>query len=105
MMWPDNCWDCSGERSVSLLNRIQYPSDVIALVVLWRLPCRLTLRNLAGQSRVYLLECRGRAHRLALGCHDREVTGWVATTAAPTMRGACKADALSLGHQGDRRFA
>ena len=30
-----------------MLNRTQYPSDVIALVVLWRLRYRLTLRDLA----------------------------------------------------------
>jgi transposase-like protein len=30
-----------------VLNRAQYPSDVIALVVLWRLRYRLTLRDLA----------------------------------------------------------
>jgi transposase-like protein len=30
-----------------MLNRTQYPSDVIALVVLWRLRDRLTLRDLA----------------------------------------------------------
>jgi transposase-like protein len=35
------------ERSGSLLNHTQYPSDVIALVVLWRLRYRLTLRDLA----------------------------------------------------------
>jgi len=29
-----------------LLNRTQYPSDVIALVVLWRLRYKLSLRNL-----------------------------------------------------------
>jgi len=35
------CLDCTkqfNERSSGLLNRTQYPSDVIALVVLWRLP-------------------------------------------------------------------
>jgi putative transposase len=35
------CRDCGkqfNERSESLLNRTQYPSDVIALVVFWRLP-------------------------------------------------------------------
>ena len=34
------CLDCTkqfNERSSGLLNRTQYPSDVIALVVLWRL--------------------------------------------------------------------
>jgi putative transposase len=33
-------------RSSGVLNRAQYPSDVIALVVLWRLRYRLTLRDL-----------------------------------------------------------
>nr|WP_294169592.1 hypothetical protein [uncultured Sphingomonas sp.] len=44
------CWDCrkqSNERSGGLLNGTQYPSDVIALVVLWRLRYRLTLRDLS----------------------------------------------------------
>src|SRR5918994_157769 len=44
------CRDCGrqfNERSAGLLNRAQYPSDVIALVVLWRLRYRLTLRDLA----------------------------------------------------------
>jgi putative transposase len=43
------CRDCgkqSNERSESLLNRTQYPSDVIALVVLWRLRYKLSLRDL-----------------------------------------------------------
>jgi len=43
------CRDCGrqfNERSGGLLNRTQYPSDVIALVVLWRLRYRLTLRDL-----------------------------------------------------------
>jgi len=44
------CRECgkqSNERSASLLNHTHYPSDVIALVVLWRLRYRLTLRDLA----------------------------------------------------------
>jgi putative transposase len=44
------CRDCGkqyNERSGSLLNHTRYPSDVIALVVLWRLRYRLTLRDLA----------------------------------------------------------
>ena len=43
------CRDCAkqfNERSDSLLNRSQYPSDVIALVVLWRLRYKLALRDL-----------------------------------------------------------
>src|ERR671927_270023 len=35
------------ERSAGLLNRTQYPSDVIALLVLWRLRYKLSLRDLA----------------------------------------------------------
>ncbi len=44
------CRDCGkqfNERSGGVLNRAQYPSDVIALVVVWRLRYRLTLRDLA----------------------------------------------------------
>ncbi len=44
------CRECGkqfNERSGGLLNRAQYPSDVIALVVLWRLRYRLTLRDLS----------------------------------------------------------
>ena len=44
------CLDCTkqfNERSTGLLNRTQYPSDVIALVVLWRLRYKLSLRDLA----------------------------------------------------------
>src|SRR5208337_3052863 len=44
------CLDCtkqSNERSTGLLNRAQYPSDGIALVVLWRLRHKLSLRDLA----------------------------------------------------------
>jgi putative transposase len=44
------CRDCGcqcNERSGGQLNRTQYPSDVIALVVLWRLRYRLTLRDLS----------------------------------------------------------
>jgi putative transposase len=44
------CRECGkqfNERSAGALNRTQYPSDVVALVVLWRLRYRLTLRDLA----------------------------------------------------------
>jgi putative transposase len=43
------CRDCGrqfNERSAGVLNRTQYPSDVIALVVLWRLRYRLTFQDL-----------------------------------------------------------
>src|SRR6201993_2916503 len=42
-----NCGKQFNERSAGLLNRAQYPSDVIAPVVLWRLRYRPTLRDLA----------------------------------------------------------
>jgi putative transposase len=41
------CGKQFNERSGTLLNRAQYPSDVIALVVLWRLRYKLSLRDLA----------------------------------------------------------
>ena len=43
------CRDCGkqfNERSAGILNRAQYPSDVIALVVFWRLRYKLSLRDL-----------------------------------------------------------
>src|SRR4051794_37072329 len=40
------CGKPFNERSDTLLNRAQYPSDVIALVVLWRLRYKLSLRDL-----------------------------------------------------------
>lgn len=45
------CRDCGrqfNERSGGVLNRTQYPSDVIALVVLWHLRYRLTLQDLSN---------------------------------------------------------
>ena len=43
------CRQCGkqfNERSGTVLNRAQYPSDVVALVVLWRLRYKLSLRDL-----------------------------------------------------------
>ena len=43
------CRDCgkqSNDRSGTALNRTQYPSDVVALVVLWPLRYKLSLRDL-----------------------------------------------------------
>ncbi len=40
------CGKQFNERSGGLLNHVQYPSDMIALVALWRLRYRLTLRDL-----------------------------------------------------------
>src|SRR3954468_137181 len=41
-----SCGKQFNERSGTILNRAQYPSDVIALVVLWRLRYKLALRDL-----------------------------------------------------------
>jgi putative transposase len=41
------CGKQFNERSTGVLNRTQYPSDVVALVVLWRLRYKLSLRDLA----------------------------------------------------------
>ena len=41
------CGKQFNERSDNVLNRAQYPSDVIALVVLWRLRYKLSLRDLS----------------------------------------------------------
>src|ERR1700689_3441373 len=40
------CGKQFNERSDGVLNRTQYPSDIIALVVLWRLRYKLALRDL-----------------------------------------------------------
>ena len=40
------CGKQFNERSAGVLNRTQYPSDAIALVVLWRLRHKLALRDL-----------------------------------------------------------
>lgn len=43
------CRECgkqSNERSGTLLNYVRYPSDLVAPVVLWRLRCKLSLRDL-----------------------------------------------------------
>src|SRR5919202_1571195 len=42
-----NCGRQFNEHSAGVLNRTQYPSDIIALVVLWRLRYRLTLQDLS----------------------------------------------------------
>jgi transposase-like protein len=42
------CGKQFNERSGRILNGAQYPSDVIALVVFWRLRYKLSLRDLPG---------------------------------------------------------
>ena len=60
------CRDCGrqfNERSGGLLNRAQYPSDVVALVVLSGLRYRLTLRDLAEMFLVRGITCSHEAVR------------------------------------------
>jgi transposase-like protein len=38
------------ERMGTLVNRLQYPTDVVCLVVLWRFRYKLSLRDLAEMS-------------------------------------------------------
>ena len=43
------CGECGkqfNERSANVLNKAQHPSDIIALVILWRLRYKLSLRDL-----------------------------------------------------------
>jgi transposase-like protein len=43
------CRDCGrgfNERSGTVFNRLQYPTDVVCLVVFWRLRYKLSLRDL-----------------------------------------------------------
>ena len=61
------CGKQFSERSGTALNRAQYPSDVVALVVLWRLRCKLSLRDLPE-----LLAVRG-----MVSSHEA-VRGWEA---------------------------
>jgi putative transposase len=44
------CRTCEGgfnERTGTLFNRLQYPTDVVCLVILWRIRYKLSLRDLA----------------------------------------------------------
>ena len=52
------CGKQFNERSESLMNRAQYPSDVIALVVLWRLRYKLSLRDLPGMFLICRCHCK-----------------------------------------------
>jgi hypothetical protein len=51
------CGKQFNERSDTLLNRTQYPSDVIALVVLWRLRYKLSLRDLSEMFLIHRDHC------------------------------------------------
>ncbi|HTE18747.1 MAG TPA: IS6 family transposase [Armatimonadota bacterium] len=89
------CRDCGrqfNERSGGLLNRTQYPSDVIALVVLWRLRYRLTLRDL----------CEMFLHRGIVFSHEA-VRDWEAKL-APVLAGELRRRRRGKGGAGRRSW-
>jgi putative transposase len=75
-----------------VLNRAQYPSDVIALVVLWRLRYRLTLRDL---TEMFLL-------RGIVFSHEA-VREWEAKL-APVLAGELDQRRLAKGGPGRRSW-
>jgi transposase-like protein len=89
------CRECGKqfkERSAGALNRIQYPSDVVALVVLWRLRYRLTLRDL---SEMFL-------QRGIVFSHEA-VRGWE-TKLAPVLAGELRQRRHGKGGARSRRW-
>jgi putative transposase len=45
------CSQCGGkfnQRTETPFNHLQFPTDIVLLVVLWRLRCKLSLRDLSG---------------------------------------------------------
>jgi putative transposase len=47
------CGKQSNERSAGVLKGAQHPSDVVAVVLLWRLRYKLSLRDLAEMFRIH----------------------------------------------------
>jgi putative transposase len=50
------CGKQFNERSDGILNRAQFPSDIIALMVFWRLPYKLSLRDLPEMFLIFGIE-------------------------------------------------
>lgn len=87
------CRECGKQfnaRSAGLLNRTQYPSDIIALVVLWRLRYKLSLRDL---TEMFLIRGRDRPER-----GGRELDG--AFCSGHGRKGA-KSNPADPGHRDD----
>ena len=85
------CRDCGkqyNERSGTLLNHVQYPSDVIALVVLWRLRYRLTLRDL---SEMFLQRGIVFSHEAVRGGRRSSRRCWPTSSACGATAGAVPA--------------
>ena len=60
------CGKQFNERSGGILNRAQYPSDVIALVVFWRLRYKLSLRDLPEMFLIRGIELKQRTSRIMI---------------------------------------
>jgi transposase-like protein len=60
------CRECGrryNERTGTVLNRVQVPTDIVFLVVFWRLRYKLSLRDLAGALAKKLFVCARRSWR------------------------------------------
>ena len=69
------CGKQFNERSVDVRNQAQYPSDIIALLVLWRLCYKLSLRDPAEMflTRSFTLSCESAGvARCAIQCLPTE---------------------------------
>ena len=86
------CGKQSNERSGGVLNRAHYPSDVVALVVLWRPRHRLTLRDL---SEMFLQRGIVFSHEAA--------RGWEAKL-APVLAGELRRRRSGKGGAGRRHW-
>src|SRR3712207_3733319 len=85
------CRDCGkqyNERFGGLLNHTHYPSDVIALVALWRLRYRLTLRDL---TEMFLVRGLVFSHEAVREWEAKLAPRWPANSGGAGMAGAVPA--------------
>src|SRR3954449_9452662 len=92
------CRDCGrryNERTGTALNRVQVPTDIVFLVVFWRLRYKLSLRDLAEmfliRGLVFTHEAvrdweAKLAPRLAEGLRQRRAGNGAGTSTRPTSR-------------------
>ena len=97
------CRDCGkqfNERTGGSLNRTQYPSDVIALVVFWRLSYKLSLRDLPEMFLLRGIEFTYEAVRdweALLSGQKVNNSNWLLTSASPNWSGVAKiADRIGI---------
>src|SRR3712207_6277804 len=98
-----SCGKQFNERTGTVLNRAQYPSDVVALVVLWRLRYQLSLRDL---PEMFLVRGMGFCHETVRAC-EAKLTPALAEELRRRRRGKagrrCHADVTDLKADGPRR--